>query len=288
MYGDEHADTFATPRTIHKELEVFESQWQAVLRQHVFTTTRAIALIMGVGFGGTFLSMHAIELVWFYQGPNYLLIVGSAIAITLGWWLYRRARRCEDVRAEWQMKRFNLHERLGLPPSVVEGIPSLGMTFLKAIPGILGVAVLLVVILFAFCGHGMYWVGSRDLEITFVVTDAETGGPVPRALIEVPPMKAHFCNDCDGPIRLVADKDGVAKLPCKGCMCHGYRGWEPFFRWADTFSTHTPHWFFAVSGPGYHKREKIHLGEQAFRKTIERGSDAATMRVSISLHRMQN
>jgi hypothetical protein len=133
--------------------------------------------------------------------------------------------------------------------------------------------------------HGVYWVGFRDLEVTFVVTDAETGDLIAGAQIDIPKNEPSFCSDCEGPYTLVTDTQGSVRRTAKHCMCFGYSG-RSWFRRLETYGSHAPDWEFQVSSPGYRRSEWISLHEQEFRRTIQRGGEFATMDVSVRLQRL--
>ena len=147
-------------------------------------------------------------------------------------------------------------------------------------------AVLTLAVDFFFMAQGIYWVGFRDLEITFVVTDAQTNEPIAGAEIDIPESQNGFCSECDDAFRLVTDAQGTAKRMCKQCMCSGYSGRKPFFRRVDTFGTHIPDWMPQISAAGFSNSGPFSVGEPAFRRTVRRGVEFATMEVSVMLFRL--
>jgi hypothetical protein len=130
-------------------------------------------------------------------------------------------------------------------------------------------------------------VGCRDLEITFLVSDAETHEPIAAAEINVPESRSHFCEGCDDAFKLVTDDQGMARRRCSNCMCFGYAGGAPFLRRLDTYGSHTPSWEIFASAPGYQRSERIFVGKDEFLRTLQRGNKFATMQVSIKLQRLR-
>jgi hypothetical protein len=132
----------------------------------------------------------------------------------------------------------------------------------------------------------MFWVGFRDLEITFLVVDADSGDPISAAVIDIPKTREGLCQGCEGPFRFVTNQQGVAKHLCKHCMCSGFSGWRLFFRHVESFGSHTPGWVFDVSAPGFQKIGEEHLFKDEILRTMRRGDQFATMEVAIQLHRL--
>lgn len=132
---------------------------------------------------------------------------------------------------------------------------------------------------------GTYWVGFKDLEITFLVTNAETNLPIARAIIDVPESKRAFCDECNDAFKLVTDVRGTAKRMCKNCMCFGSSGLPG--RW-NSFGTHVPSWVYHASAPGFHQSASLHLEQSEFRQTVVRGDRLTTMQVAIKLQPVRN
>ena len=280
---------FASASSAEEERRLFELQWQKAFDRHmigVILPTRRKGLVVAVGIGVTFLVMMAIEWICFNHVGNPVLIVGAGIGLVGGSWLYRRGTRFENAEAEWNRKRIDLYAKYHLSLPAVAGMASLGWVFLRSLPGILIASGLLFCVCVIFFGYGIYWVGVRNLEINFVVIDAETGKPIAGGLVEIADEKSGRCADCDGPIKLVTNDEGVATQFCKNCMCGGYSGWELFFRWSETYGTTTPSWRFEASAPGYGRSGRLSLHKEEFRETIERGDKGATMQVAIKLNRV--
>ena len=89
------------------------------------------------------------------------------------------------------------------------------------------------------------WVGSKDLEVEFVIADAGTGRPVPGAAVQFyNPHPSSLCGEeyREAEFRRSADEGGRVRLLCRQCMCSGHKNW-----YEDTFSIHLPEWYFVVT-----------------------------------------
>jgi hypothetical protein len=281
---DQEIDHFATPESADDALARLERQWQAEIVRHTvgwIIPTRRKGLILGIGLGVTFLVMMVTEFVWYGSYDNPVLIVGAVLSLGGGAWLYRRGARHDKAEADWKLAKSDIHLKYVLPN--VETVDSRWPLWIRSVPGILLASVCLSGLHLLFFGSGIYWVGSRDLEVSFHVSDSETGRPIAGALIDIPRGREAFCADCAPPIQLRTDENGVARRLCKNCMCSGFEGGKPFFRRHSTFGSHLPDWEFQVSAPGHQESDWHHVSEQEFRRTTLRGDEFATMRVEIKL-----
>jgi hypothetical protein len=241
------------------------------------TLALAVVIIMLVAAG------FLVELgLWTRSATWYWTACSVAFcAIALGPYLFVKARRRDRDYGEWRREQYIIAVLNRRSFERIEAV--------RPRPGWHEVAfgVSLAAVL-ALCAdfinlQGIYWVGHRDLEIRFVAVDADTGEPIPGAEIDVPKSRSPFCEDCDGAFKLITDHHGVARRRCKDCMCFGYSGGAPFFRRRETFGTHKPDWRFRASALGYRTCDVMHLQDERFRQTIDRGAEFATMRVAISL-----
>ncbi len=103
-----------------------------------------------------------------------------------------------------------------------------------------------IVLLFTV-GQAITWVGHTDLEVRFVVTDANSGQPIPNATVHVRAEPGGFCENSDPKeFELTTDENGHATHLCKNCMCFGSNS-----LFEDTFAVHLPWWWFRVMADGY-------------------------------------
>jgi hypothetical protein len=83
------------------------------------------------------------------------------------------------------------------------------MKFRRIVIGLVvaGIGLLLCRICFILYSQKVYALASRNLELVFVVTDAETGEPIPNASIDLL-MEAGAWNEEVGVVHLVTDDKG--------------------------------------------------------------------------------
>jgi hypothetical protein len=122
------------------------------------------------------------------------------------------------------------------------------------------------------------WVGHTDLEIEFVVRDAETGEPIPDATIQVHSEGGLYAERQRQDFVLETDEAGRAKRMCQRCLCSGRSGWM-----IDTYHVAVPEWSYRASAPGYAASESAELGVQEKVKRSRRGSRTARLTVEIRL-----
>ncbi len=124
------------------------------------------------------------------------------------------------------------------------------------------VAVIVAVALFAR-GYDqlrtMTWVGHTDLEIEFVVTDAETGLAIEGATIrQVDPEGGLYHEEGEKSFSLNTDARGMARRTCKHVMCSGGHSGLGF---GETYGVDLPLWYYQISAPGYETTGVISLHE---------------------------
>jgi hypothetical protein len=124
------------------------------------------------------------------------------------------------------------------------------------------------------------WVGDKDLDVRFVVTDAETGKPISGAQVHILQVGGGFCDKCqeEKEFILTTGPDGSVNYSCGKCMCFGKSGWR-----IDTFGIHLPTWVLNVSADGYVANELTDVN--SYQRTIDRGDKVATAEIPISLGR---
>ena len=131
---------------------------------------------------------------------------------------------------------------------------------------------------FTLC-QKMTWVGSTDVAIQFVVTDAETGVPIPNAVIRVHAETGGFCEECDErEFKVQTDQSGTGTHVCKRCMCYGS---ESVFE--NTFGVHLPEWCYRAKASGYAASDLEFLGTEEHHKSVRRSKPNATVTVPVRL-----
>ncbi|CAN5356349.1 hypothetical protein BH11PLA2_BH11PLA2_19910 [soil metagenome] len=109
------------------------------------------------------------------------------------------------------------------------------------------------------------WVGHTDLEVEFVVTDATTGVPVPKAEIDIHSEGGFYEERELRDFKLVAGQDGRVSYLCRNSMCFGTSG-----HFTDTFAVHLPWWSFRVIADGYEPGDLTELDELEYRQQARR------------------
>lgn len=124
------------------------------------------------------------------------------------------------------------------------------------------------------------WVGHKELDIRFVVTNAETGAPVGGAKVLIHQEGRGFGENCQETkdFTLTTGPDGTVLFHCGKSMCFGTKN-----QWQDTFAIHLPEWYFSTSATGYFGDEWTDLDEGERRQQVQRGDKVATLDVPIRL-----
>lgn len=138
-----------------------------------------------------------------------------------------------------------------------------------------------LVAFFAF-GQSVRWVGRTDLDVRFIVTDAETGQPIPDATIHIRAEPGGFCADSPQPeFTLTTDDNGHARQLATNCMCFGSKG--PF---EESFGSHLPRWTFYATADQYSATDPAELDVLENAREVQRGDTLATLSVSIRLQKI--
>jgi hypothetical protein len=141
-----------------------------------------------------------------------------------------------------------------------------------------GLAFLLLVAIFLPPRTSIAWDGFTDLDVEFVISDADTGRPVAGAAVDIEQEAGGFCRDRDAKqFRLVTGPDGTATHRCLDCMCSGTT------RMKDSFAVHLPYWTFAVSADGYRPSEPVELDQPLYERQVERRQGSARLRVPVTI-----
>src|SRR5947207_2815681 len=101
--------------------------------------------------------------------------------------------------------------------------------------------------------HIIRWVGSTELTVEFVVTNADTGQPIDGAEI----VATNPENQRELPLRWKTDRDGVARWSGQTTCAGAQSG----LRFTDTYSVRPSPWFVSVTAPGYQNLEPTWLYE---------------------------
>jgi hypothetical protein len=133
------------------------------------------------------------------------------------------------------------------------------------------------------------WVGAKDLEILFRVTDATTGKPVSNASVAV------LCGDVwlyednvKPPFAMCANAAGVARHLCKGCRTCGRSGIEfkdtaPWIDLINTWHIYIPEWAVSASAPGYESSKPSYIATKEVADSAHRDKESAKVELHIEL-----
>lgn len=125
------------------------------------------------------------------------------------------------------------------------------------------------------------WVGHTDIEIRFVITDAETGLPIPNATVHISAEADGFCDDAQqSKFTITSCEDGHANQLATNCMAFGSEGTS-----GDTFASHLPQWSFYATATGYSATAPAYLDVPKNARQVQRGDPSATLSVPIRLRK---
>lgn len=127
------------------------------------------------------------------------------------------------------------------------------------------------------------WVGQTDVEVRFVVTNAEAGQPIPNAAVHITAAESGGCCD-DAPqpeFTITTDQSGFAEYRATNCLCFGSKG--PF---KDTFTSHLPQWSFHVTAAGFFATDPEYLSARENVSRVQRGGSFATLSVPVRLRKI--
>lgn len=91
-----------------------------------------------------------------------------------------------------------------------------------------------------FCFPTIWWVGHTDLKVEFLVTDHETGEPIPGADVV---FGSFHQDERDGTAFLKTDNEGKTTLTFRGITSAGK---ENVLLRLDTFTCDVPYWSFKL------------------------------------------
>lgn len=138
-----------------------------------------------------------------------------------------------------------------------------------------------VVWMVSVCGQCKKWVGSTDVEVLFVVTNAVSGEPVSNATVRIRAESGGFCRDRERrEFSLLTDSNGRARHTCAECMCSGSRSC-----FENTFAVHLPSWWFKAQANGYSDSEEEDLNGPKYLTQVRRGKPFATVMIPIELQK---
>jgi hypothetical protein len=175
------------------------------------------------------------------------------------------------------------------PPRVLESsdpdtIPLRRKRDTRVWQGIVVVMLVMVVLMLLFeAGLVFRWQGSIDLRITFVVTDADTGAPIPGAAVHVVSADDSGYRNIV-PFTFTGDAQGAARHWYRGIRCGGSS--YPAMPWRDTWGATTPSWCYYAVASNYCDGE-LQQGMSESPKLVRSGNGSyATVTVPLTLRKL--
>jgi hypothetical protein len=149
---------------------------------------------------------------------------------------------------------------------------------LRVLLGVLGLLVGFVTLI--VCVQDTKWVGSTDLEVRFIVTDASSGQPVDGATISIHQEGYGFCDSCQDTkdFSLTTGANGTVSHRCRGCMC-----WGSSSVWRSTFRVHVPTWRFSAATRGHAESAAVWLQDSPYARQGKSREKDAVLEIPIHL-----
>jgi hypothetical protein len=158
-------------------------------------------------------------------------------------------------------------------------------------------AVLVCVACFAVCAAAAWaidrislldWIGGADLSVKFIVTDADTGQPIPNARIHIRCDGGWYDeveNDLKAPFDIQTDHEGTATR-----LLHNARttGMVSGLRFTNTYHIWIPIWNLQAFAEGYETSDWINLWGDDTRPPFceaDRGVEQNRLEIRISLRK---
>jgi hypothetical protein len=128
-----------------------------------------------------------------------------------------------------------------------------------------------------------YWVGSTELELEVVVTDAGTGQPISGARIEVLEQKRLIDDPDKDKFILTTDDNGRAHQDCGRVMCCGQCSGLLL---TNTYCVYREYLPLQVTAPGYEPSQWYNSGEdECWRRLRRDGPERNKLTLPVSLQK---
>ena len=127
------------------------------------------------------------------------------------------------------------------------------------------------------------WVGAIELNVNFIITDASSGDPIPKARINIFNEGGFYDGadeDREKPFDIRTDADGIGARLLRNNRCTGR---QSRLRFTDSRRAYWPVWNLRVFADGYETSEWIHLWD-GYPGEVERESserDRLSVRISL-------
>jgi len=132
------------------------------------------------------------------------------------------------------------------------------------------------------------WDGHQDLDVRFQITDAQTGRPIPKAVVHVRLETTEMTTRCalreekGTEFTLPTDNNGTVVETCHQCATYGALG-----MWVDTFYVEIPAWWCHGTASGYEPSQPVYLIGK-YSRQAQRGNPNAMLSITIPLRRNSN
>lgn len=126
------------------------------------------------------------------------------------------------------------------------------------------------------------WVGSTDVTIEFVITDADTGDPIEGAEVSVRATEDSSTESGEHLFSLRSDQHGSARYLRRDNRCGGARSRLGL---TDTFAVYPPDWRVEVSAPGNVPAEPFVVGNHP-RRSERTGPGQSRMLIPVALRKL--
>jgi hypothetical protein len=128
----------------------------------------------------------------------------------------------------------------------------------------------------------MDWVGSTDVEVEFIVTEATTGQSIENAKIVITSEDRDYREGEEKQFQLETNPEGKAQQMCH-CLCSGNISGLCI---TQSRVINLPWWYFQASASGYRPSERACLHGPEYAKQIQRiGRRADKLIVRLSLQK---
>jgi hypothetical protein len=128
-------------------------------------------------------------------------------------------------------------------------------------------------------------VGGADLSVEFVVTDANSGQPIPGARVNIS-CDGGFYNGVDedrkGAFDIRTDAAGIARRLLRNNRCIGT---QSLLKFTDTYHVYTSAWNLRAFAEGYRTSEWIHLWKDYDGKAERDGPEKDRLIVPVAVQK---
>lgn len=128
-------------------------------------------------------------------------------------------------------------------------------------------------------------IGSKDLDVDFLVTDADSGQPIHNAEIMIRSEGGLYDGseeDSKRPFKLRTDANGKFRRVCRNNI---WTWFHSRWRFTDVYCVFLPNWFLEVSAAGYETSGVVNLHDDYDGKTERAAPARDRLLVSVPLRK---